>query len=181
MERSYLIAEVVAMKRIFVPYENFLENCISEWNGLGFDARNLFDNDWHINGKKNSGMHVLLKSGQAWAAVDLGKTYILKMAYFQGREYKYFDRLKGVKFHVCSEFQRPKSIGDITYDINQSACPLCGEMKDIIYRQSGHIDFIPCITPLQGRYLIVHISSWTGVTAVVENIGAVAVEMNIFH
>ena len=49
-----------------------------------------------MEGKIN-GMHVPRKSGEAWTAVDLGKTYILKMAYFQGRHGKHFESVKWCK------------------------------------------------------------------------------------
>ena len=139
----------------------------------------MFDNDWNINGIINKGLHTR-KPGQAWVAVDFGQTYFLQMAYFQGRIGSYHaDRLVGVKFHFCLEFQRPEKINTNTFVINESMCPLCGEMEDILYRQIGHIDFIPCKSPLQGRYLIFHLTGEAD--TVVENIGAVAVETNIFH
>ena len=142
----------------------------------------MFDNDWNINGRINRGFHMELP-GQAWVATDLGKTYFLQMAYFQGRSNDggFVGRMTGVKVHFCLEFQRPKEIKSNSFDINESMCPLCGEMKDIIFRQSAHIDFIPCKSPLQGRYLIFHITSIPGKKVVVENLGAVAVEMNIPH
>ena len=143
----------------------------------------MFDNDWNINGRKTDGFHSH-KPGQVWVAVDLGKTYFRQMAYFQGRltdNVDHVGRITGVKVHFCLDFQKPKEIKSNTFDINELMCPLCGEMRDIIFRQSGHIDFIPCKSPLQGRYLIFHITSIPGKKAVVENLGAVAVEMNIPH
>ena len=120
--------------------------------------------------------------GQAWIAADFGQTYFLQMAYFQGRsDGNHAYKITGVKFHFCLEFQRPEEIDNNTYDINESMCPLCGEMKDILFRQSAHIDFIPCKSPLQGRYLIFLLTGEADTNPVVENIGAVAVETNIFH
>ena len=51
---------------------------------MGYDAKNMFDDDWNINGRINGGLHTI-KHGQAWVAVDLGQTHFLQMAYFQGR------------------------------------------------------------------------------------------------
>ena len=93
-----------------VPNKNSLENCILEVNHHDFDAKNMFDNDWNINGWTiNSGLHTK-DPGQAWVATDLGKTYYLQMAYFQGRstDGDFVGRMNGVKVHFCLEFSKAK-------------------------------------------------------------------------
>ena len=122
---------------------------------------------------------------QPWSSLGSSwpwKNILPAIGIFSGKIWWWFvHRITGVKFHFCLEFQRPEEINTNSFIINEAMCPLCGEINDILYRRSAHIDFIPCISPLQGRYLIFHITSIVEYNGVIENLGAVAVEMNIPH
>ena len=137
MERGHLIVEMVTINRNKVPYESSVENCISEKRDAVYDAKNLFDNDWNIHRRINKGTQTKTP-GQLWVAVDFGKTYFLQMVYLQGRvDGNSPDRINGVRFHFCLEFRRPKEIDVNTFEIDESMCPLCGEMNDIIFRRKS--------------------------------------------